>query len=31
MTIANDLLFLSLRNAGVNGVGQTPYCRIIVV
>ena len=24
MTIANDLIFLSLRNAGVNGVGQTP-------
>jgi len=24
MTIANDILFLSLRNSGVNGIGQTP-------
>jgi hypothetical protein len=24
MTIANDLIFLSLRNGGINGVGQTP-------
>lgn len=24
MTIANDIIFLSLRNAGINGVGQTP-------
>jgi hypothetical protein len=24
MTIANDIIFLSLRNSGVNGVGQTP-------
>ena len=24
MTIANDIIFLSLRNAGVNGIGQTP-------
>lgn len=24
MTIANELLFLALRNAGVSGVGQTP-------
>ena len=24
MTIANNIIFLSLRNAGVNGVGQTP-------
>lgn len=24
MTIANDILFLSLKNAGVTGVGQTP-------
>src|SRR4249920_297979 len=24
MTIANDIIFLSLRNSGVNGIGQTP-------
>ena len=24
MSIANDIIFLSLRNSGVNGVGQTP-------
>lgn len=24
MTIANDIIYLSLRNSGVNGVGQTP-------
>lgn len=24
MTVANDVIFLSLRNAGVTGVGQTP-------
>jgi hypothetical protein len=24
MTIANDIIFLSLRNANINGIGQTP-------
>jgi hypothetical protein len=24
LTIANDIIFLSLRNSGVNGIGQTP-------
>jgi hypothetical protein len=24
MSIANDIIFLSLKNAGVNGIGQTP-------
>ena len=24
MTVANDLIFLALRNGGINGVGQTP-------
>lgn|SRR5215469_428980 len=24
MTIANDIIFLSLRNGGINGIGQTP-------
>jgi hypothetical protein len=24
MTIANDIIYLSLRNSGVNGIGQTP-------
>ena len=24
MTIANDVIFLSLRNGGINGIGQTP-------
>src|SRR5215472_587741 len=29
MAIANDILFLALRNAGVNGVGQTPLAEDI--
>src|SRR5580765_9011990 len=24
MTIANDIIFLSLRNGSINGIGQTP-------